>query len=332
MKKLFLTSGVLTLVFGILFLSGIIDFNHTVSRALTAGNRQYTADSFTEALSSYETGLQKKPENQVLNYNAAQASYRVQAYEQANEFYGKAAGTVDRYLNQGNASLRLGDRTEDVNQKLQHYTSALETYQQGILSFPQSVELKYNYEYVRERIKALQDNMQNQQQNENQTDQENQDQNQQQGGGQGNQNDNNQGQQNNQQDNSGNEGDSQENQQGDEGSEDNPSEGQENEQQNPEDQQQGASGQDEQQNPEDPQSEASGQDQQNEESQGQQAEPSPASDDDNNNEQTGSTAEGTVQNNSEIERILQMLEKQEEEALKNNQQIRDSGKEDEHDW
>lgn len=334
MKKLFFTSGVLTLIFGFLFISGVLDFNHTVSRALTTGNQQYAEENFNDALAVYETGLQKEATHPKLNYNAAQASYRVQAYAQAIEFYGKASGAVDLYLNWGNSSLRLGDGTEDINQKLQYYTSALETYKQGILSFPQSIELKYNYEFVLEKIKALQENNENQQQNDNQDNQEGQDQNQQQGSGQD-------GNQQEQQDNQGNEGNPQDNQQDGSQSENNPGEGQDNEQQNSEDQQSGSSGQDDQQNSEDQQSESSGEnEQQNPEDQQsdspsqneQQEESSPASDGEENNDPAGSAAEESIQNSSEIERILQMLEKQEDQALKNNQQIIDSGKEDEHDW
>jgi hypothetical protein len=349
MKKLFFVSGLLALAFGILFVTGVLDFNHTVSRAFTSGNRLYAEERFNEALTAYNTGLQKEPDDLALNYNAAQASYRIKNYEQAIEFYKKASGTVDLYLNQGNSSLRLGDDTEDANQKIQYYTNAQETYKQGILLYPQSVELKFNYEFVLEKIEALQENMANQQQNDTQENPDNQDQNQQQSSGQENQNGNQEGQQNNQQsDQQGNEGNSQDNQQSGEENENSPGEGQENEQQNsedqqtgnsgqdnpqePEDQQSGTSGQDDQQNPEDQQSGVSGQGDQSEDSQDQQDGTPPASAGDENSEQTGSAAEGTVQGGSETDRILQMLERQEEEALKNNQRIRGSGKEDEHDW
>jgi Ca-activated chloride channel family protein len=275
MKKLFFISGALTLAFSILFIFGILDFNHAVGRALTTGNRLYAEEAFEKALEAYNAGLQKEPENKMLNYNAAQACYQMKAYDKAIELYGKASATVDMYLNWGNSSLRLGDGTEDASQKLQHYANALEAYKQGILAFPQNVELKYNYEYVLEKLKELQNDMQNQQQ-DNQENQEGQDQNQQQGGGQQNQGGNPQDQQNDQQGNQQNEENSQDDQQ--------------------------------------------------------QSEPSPASGDEENAGQAGSSPEETAQNSSEIERILQMLEKQEEQALKNNQRIRDKGKEDEHDW
>lgn len=325
MKKLFFISGVLTFAFGVLFLFGILDLHHTTARAFTTGNRLYAEEAFNEALEAYNTGLQKEPGHPMLNYNAAQACYRLEAYDKAAEFYGKAPASVDLYLNWGNSFLRLGNRTEDINQKLQYYANALETYKQGILAFPQNVELKYNYEYVQEKLKALQDDMENQQQN-NQENQEDQAQNQQDGGQSGSPDP-----QNDRQGEQQNEADPQDNQQGEqneENSQDNQqSDGQsnpeeENGQQNPGDQQ--AGNQDEEQNSGDQQQESSSRDEQ------QQSGPSAATGEEKNQDST--FADEPVQSSGEIERILEMLEKQEEQALKNNQKIRDSGKEDKHDW
>ncbi len=334
MKKILITSGIITLAFGFLFIFGILDFNHTVGRAVVTGNNLYAAEQFDKSLEAYASGLQKEPGDPVLNFNSGQALYRLKAFDKAIEFYDKASKTADVYINAGNSSLRLGDSTEDVNQKIQLYTAALETYEQGILAFPQNIGLKYNYEFTLEKLKALKDNMQNQQQQDNQESQEGQEQEQQQG-----QNEKGENQQN-QQNQQGNEGNSQDNQQTGEENEGNSSEdNQQNQedqesgtsgqddQQNPEDQQSGTSGQDDQQNPEDQQSGTSGQDDEQKEETGEQQ-----ADASGNEENNDATAQGAVLSNSELERILQMLETQEEEALKNNQQIRDSGKEDEHDW
>jgi len=321
MKKLFLFSGIALLLFGLLFISGIADFHHTVSRALTAGNRHYNAEAFDAAIAAYETGLQKEADNPLLNFNAAQASYRAQAYEKAVEFCGKSPASVDRYLLQGNASFRLGEKAADANIRLQHYSAAVKTYQEGILSFPQSMELKFNYEFVLEKMKELQDNTENQPQEnpENQKESgqdQQQGQNSQEGSGQDQQQDQNsqedgQDQQNSQQgageDQQGSEGEQQDQQAGE--NEGTPPDKQEDEQQSQAQEQQG--------NPQ----EASGEDEQ-------QAQSAAGDKEDNAQDAAG----GSVQNLSEIERILQMLEKQEEDALKNNQQIRGSGEEDEHDW
>ena len=67
MKKLFFISGALTLAFAILFIFGILDFNHAVGRALTKGNRLYAEEAFDKALEAYSTGLQKEPENKIFH-------------------------------------------------------------------------------------------------------------------------------------------------------------------------------------------------------------------------------------------------------------------------
>lgn len=319
MKKLFFISGVLVLAFGILFITGILDFGNTVGRAFSEGNRLYAEDELNAALEAYHTGLQKEPGNSGLNYNAGQVSYRLNSYEQAIEYYGKSSGTADSYLNRGNSAFRLGEGTEDINQKIQYFTTALEAYKEGILAFPQSVELKYNYEFVMEKLNDLQQSMENQQQNE---DQQDQDQNEQQQENQGN---NEEGQQDSEQSNPAEDQQESEQNPQDQGDE-NPN-GEDNPQQdNTEEQQAGSSGQDEQQ--EEQQASSSGQDEQQEEQNNEAPSDAVANEQDN----PSGTAADDIQSDAEIERILEMLEKQEADSLKNNQQIINSGKEDEHDW
>lgn len=294
MKKLFFASGLVVLVFAALFLTGILDIRHTVARALAEGNRLYETEAYGEAVDAYGTGLQKEPENPRLNYNTAQASYRLKSYEQAIEYYQKSADSVDKALNAGTSAYRLGEGTEDINQKQQYYASALEIYKQGILAFPENVELKYNYEFVLEKLKQMQ------QENQSQNEDNGQDQNEQQ--------ENQQGQQNNEENNPGEENNTENEQQGT-GDNENNSE-QENEQNSEE----------QQDDPQDQQSEQ----QQNES-------PSAAADE-QEDPQDGADSNEQAQTDSEIERILEMLEQQEATSLKNNQEVKGSGREDKHDW
>lgn len=321
MKKLFWASGLFVLVFAILFLTGILDIRHTVARAFAEGNRLYENEAYDEAENAYNTGLHKEPENPLLNYNAGQACYRQGVYDQALEYYQKSADSIDRFLNAGNSAYRLAESIEDVNQKRQHYAAALEFYRQGILAFPENVELKYNYEFVLEKLKQFQDENQQDQQNEDQP-QENQD-------GQQNQNDQNQDRQNQdgQQDQNGQNQDRQ-NQDG--------QQDQGEQQENPQDSQNGEdSNQNENQqsgdtNPK--QEDGQSSEEQQADSRDQTGEPQetgaqPAADgepDDSDSEQSLS--------DSEIQWILKMLEQQEADSLKNNQKVKDSGREDEHDW
>lgn len=256
MKKTFAASALLVIVFVILYLAGILDFKNTIRKSLTEGNRLYSEERYGEALISYQNGLLKDSNNVRLNYNAAQASYVLKDYQQAAEYYGKAVEKADTYLNRGNSYFLAGESTEDINQKLQFYMNALETYKRGIFKYPANVELKFNYEFVEEKIKQLQDSM-----NENEQ------------------------QQNNNEDN-------------EEGKE----------QQNPENEQK-------------------------------------SSHDDTSSEETGSGQEEqdtagmseiddsrVGEEDSRIEQVLKMLEKQEEQALKNNRHRKKYSWRDEYDW
>jgi len=122
--------------------------------ALRQGNMQFASGEYENALRTFETGLETSPENNALNFSAGQAAYMLEEYEKAIEYFEKSEDTIEKFLNSGNASFRLGESGTD-EQQLQHYTQAMETFYRGIIGFPQSIELKYNYEVVRELINEL---------------------------------------------------------------------------------------------------------------------------------------------------------------------------------
>ena len=102
-----------------MFLTGILDYGNTKNSMIKEGNLLYAAGQYEQALEAYKKGLEKNKDDAVLNYNSGQASYRLQEYRQAVEYYGKAKDTVEKYMNLGNASLKLGEEISDNNQKLQ---------------------------------------------------------------------------------------------------------------------------------------------------------------------------------------------------------------------
>ncbi len=304
MKKIFAASALLVLIFIILFLAGALDFNNTVNKSLTEGNRLYSKEKYSEALASFQNGLLKDPYHKKLNYNAAQASYMLQNYEQAAGYYAKAAEKVDTYLNWGNSYFYTGERSEDVNEKLEFYINALGTYKQGILKYPQNVELKFNYEFTEEKIKELQESMnENQPRDENNGDQEDG-----QNNGQGSQN----GEQNKEEQQNEQSGGSEHNEQ------QNEQDGQENNNQN--------NGEDENQQNSDTE-QSSGQDDAASEEFGgnQQEEQEPSGLSETDDSKVGDA-------DDRIGQVLKMLEKQEEQALKNNRHVKGYQGEDEYDW
>lgn len=313
----FLISGLLAIILLVLFLTGVVDFRNGGNDALVQGNRLYAAGNYAGALKAYTKGLEKKPGDTLLSYNSGQASYRLNDYQKAIEYYSKAPDRVEKYLNSGNASLKLGDAGNDPNQKTQCYQQALETYKQGIIAFPENIDLKYNYEYVKRKIEQ-------QQNNNNQNQQDNQDNNDKQDDKQGNQGQDNQ-QDGNGQDKQQNGQDQQQN-----GQDGNNQDKKQNEQ-NGKDQQNNQSGDSQQkdnqgQNQQDRQSGQSGQNQgQNKDQNGQQ----------NGSALNQSDASQSGQNNNDPSQVmdaLRMLEQQEEESLKNNQGVVKDGKEGKHDW
>ena len=304
MKKIFAASAVLVIIFIVLYLTGAVDLKNTINKSLIEGNRLYSEEQYSEALASYQKGLSKDPGHDKLNYNAAQVSYMLQNYEQAAEYYGKAVEKVDTYINWGNSYFNAGESLEDINQKLQFLMQALETYKQGILKYPENVELKFNYEFTEKKIKELQESMnENQPQDENNGDQEDG-----QNNGQGSQNgeQNKEEQQNKQQNEQS--GSSQQNEQN----------GQENNNQN--------NGEDENQQNSDTE-QSSGQDDAASEEFGsnQQEEQEPSGLSETDDSKVGDA-------DDRIGQVLKMLEKQEEQALKNNRHVKGYQGEDEYDW
>lgn len=155
MKRILIISGVVTGLLLSLTLAGWADADDRVNKALDQGNAQYVSQKYDGALSTYEEGLKAKPESKTLNFNAAQAAYVLGDYEKAAQYYEKALECKDKYLNAGNIFFRMGDAGQDVNQKAQCYTQALQIYKEGIMKYPQDVQLKFNYELVKEKLDAL---------------------------------------------------------------------------------------------------------------------------------------------------------------------------------
>jgi Ca-activated chloride channel family protein len=179
MRKIFFISGALMVILLVLFFTGVVDFGQGNINTLVKGNKLYADGKYKEALETYQKGIDKRPRDIKLNYNSGQSAYRLEDYEKAIEYYDKGPEKVDRYLNSGNCSLKLGDKESDDSKKLEYYKKALETYKQGILKYPENINLKYNYEYVKNKIDELQknnpDNEQDQQNQNNQDDNQNQD-------------------------------------------------------------------------------------------------------------------------------------------------------------
>lgn len=159
MRKILCISGVITVLFLSLLLTGWADADSGLNKALRQGNERYASAKYEEALKSYETGLETESENKMMNFNAGQAAYLLGDYEKASQYYEKAEDCVDKFLNAGNIFFRAGNAVEDANQKAQCYAQALQIYREGIIKYPQNVPLKYNYETVKALVDELLEEM-----------------------------------------------------------------------------------------------------------------------------------------------------------------------------
>lgn len=318
MKKtlmpVFLASGLLAAVLLVLFIAGIVNFDNNHIEALINGNQQYVVKKYDKALEAYKFGLAKKPDDEKLNQNSGLAAYQLNNYEEALNYYSKTDENVERYLKAGNSCLKLGDTMNEQAGKLKFYQQAAETYKQGIVKFPENVDLKYNYEYVQEKINELQDR--NDQNQDNQNQQEN--------------NDDNKENQNKDSQNKDNE--NKDNRNEDNQNEDNERKSNENKDNENKDNQEG-NGQDNEQDSKDQDSkDDKGNEAQGDKSDGANEEEKK---DGGSDSSTGMNEQNSGEDKEAIEqaqRVLEMLEQQEEESLKNNQEVKDSGKGGEHDW
>lgn len=252
MKYLFLGSGVLLAALLIMGFTGLIEFHDRGRELLVKGNEYYDGGDYRQALEAYHEGLERRADDPLLNYNAGQAAYYAGDYSQSADLFGKAPERPNTYLQAGNASLALGDAAEDANQKLQQYGRALQTYKEGILAFPDNLELKYNYEYVKQKLEQQEQEQQQQEQQDG------------------------------------------ENGEGEEGGQQ-----QEQEQQGDQEQQEDGQGGDGQEN------------------------------------QDGSSQDSSAASDlsrEELEQIMELLERQEEDSLKRNQEIREQDAGDAYDW
>ena len=283
MKKCFAVSGIAVIILLVLLLTGWGRADDTIKAALRRGNTDYASDKFVSALDNYESALTLYPDNEALNFNAAQTAYKLGEYEKAVRYYAGAEESADKYLNQGNIYYWAGNACEDNNEKMQFYAQALQLYEEGIMIYPQNVPLKYNYEYLMKQIESLLEE-QEQEQGEEQEQEQGEEQEQ----GQGHEQE--QGQDSNSEESDQNESDDGE--QGEEQNED------------------GEQGEEEESEENTSAIDNIGENDENDSEQGEEINAG-------NVEET----ENSEPDQDAIARILQMLEIQEEQSLKNNQEI-----------
>ena len=160
MNKILIITGVIAAALSVVVLTGFAGADDAVKRAARAGNAEFNAAAYGEALNAYAAGLDVNPEDETLGFNAAQAAYALELYDLSAALYAQSGMTEDAYLGLGNACYRFGDASEDYDEKLEYFLYALQAYYDGIEKYPDNMELKYNFEFLSELIEVTQEESQ----------------------------------------------------------------------------------------------------------------------------------------------------------------------------
>lgn len=152
-RRLFWISGLAVLLLLVVLFQDSAD--KTAARATAKGNSLYAAGQYAEALQQYSIGLAVDPNNQTLHFNAAQAAYRLDEKAIAIEHYARSENSVNKFLNEGNANCWLGNAGSNFAQQTEYYERALQNYADGMVVYPQNMQLKYNYELVQQMLNQV---------------------------------------------------------------------------------------------------------------------------------------------------------------------------------
>jgi len=173
---------------------GLLMFAPTALAAPADARRAMEQEDFEGALSLYEELLKESPEDARLNYNAGAAAYRNGDFEKARDYFNLTLASPEAppplqqpaFYNLGNAMFRLGETTENPDEKKKQWSDALEKYEgayelsQKLEESPDDEDAQFNTNIVKKHLEQLEQQQQQQQQGDDKQDKENQDKNEQQ--------------------------------------------------------------------------------------------------------------------------------------------------------
>ena len=158
----------------------------TEANANNEANVAFEQGEYNDALEEYERVSEELPERPEPDYNSANARYRLEDYEQAEEELERAL--LEAYdvededlaaktlFNLGNVLFQMGEYSAAIDQyggAIEQYREAIEAYKQVLRDNPDDVEAKHNLELALSKIEE-QEEEQQQQQEQQQQDQEQQ--------------------------------------------------------------------------------------------------------------------------------------------------------------
>ncbi len=123
----------------------------------------YQRGDFDGALNNLHEQLNQHPESPRLNYNAGDAAYRLERYDEAFEAFSKALRSSDpglrqkAYYNAGNSLFKEGDGESEIERRLTCYYDARYLYHQSLDLNPQDEPTKKNLALLERRIKEAEE-------------------------------------------------------------------------------------------------------------------------------------------------------------------------------
>ena len=264
MNKLMVVSVISSIILGVTILTGFLPNNQLENKYLKEGNKSFINQDYDHALETYYLGLEKVEAKNNLTNNLGLTEMKKEDYVNALEHIDKESSN---YILRGNANYYLGESQQDIKEKIKFYELAVDEYRQGIINEPRDLELKYNYEFVLDKLEQSKEQADNQEENQDQ------------------QNQNEEGE------NKGNQEERQD------------------------------------QQSQDKEGEEEAENQENDQQQSQEEEP-----EDEQGKQGDIGEEAIDPEDSGVQQILRLLERQESESLKNNQEVKNTGGEDSYDW
>jgi len=143
MKKIFILLLLLSIF-------GITNLYASAASNVRSGNRLYKNTKYQDALNKYRSAQIDSPSNPTINYNIADALYKIQDYQGATSEYERAISSKNKklmarsYYNLGNAAYKLQDNDK-----------AIEYYKNALRLDHTDKDTKYNLEYL---LKVKQEN------------------------------------------------------------------------------------------------------------------------------------------------------------------------------
>ena len=143
-------------------------------REVRRGNKDFRKENYEMAFQDYLRAVEKDSSSIAANYNMANALYRMEQYDQAQQALDRIKDTVvtsvsaaDYFFNQGDVALQKKD-----------YQAAVKAFGESLILRPDDLQAKENFIYAKLMLQNQQNQDQNQdQQNQDQQNQDNQDQN-----------------------------------------------------------------------------------------------------------------------------------------------------------